>query len=459
MRLKEAYERQMKSLLGEAGFFAYLRALEAPPVRGLRLNPAFAQDGPGAAAPFCGAPVPWAEHAYFVREGTRPGLSPLHEGGLFYLQEPSAMTPAAALGARPGERVLDLCAAPGGKSTEIASAMRGEGLLVCNEPVGARAQVLSRNLERMGVTNAVVTSALPEALAPRFPGYFDRVLVDAPCSGEGLFRRQPEAMEEWDGGAPARCAARQLRILDEAARMLRPGGRLVYSTCTFNRTENEEVVSAFLASHPDFSAEPFALPGLPPAPEGRLRLCPHEIPGEGQFLACLRRAEAEETPEKTPEKAPARRAARSARPAGKKAAPPPLPEVFSGAPPAGIVPRGETLTLPPPLWEDARADGIAVLRCGLTVFRVRGNRAEPDHALALAMRPEEAARTAELTEEEAFRYQAGEALPRPGLPAGYTLLCFRGKPLGWGKQADGILKNHYPKGLRRPLTDGIFRRE
>ena len=180
--------------------------------------------------------MPWARGAYFVREGARPGLSPLHEAGLFYLQEPSALSAVTALDPQPGERVLDLCAAPGGKSTQIAALMGGRGLLVCNEPVPSRAQILSRNVERMGVCNAVVTSALPDQLSPRFAGFFDRILVDAPCSGEGMFRRQIEARDEWSENAPRGCADRQLEILHEAARMLAPGGHMVYSTCTFNDT-------------------------------------------------------------------------------------------------------------------------------------------------------------------------------------------------------------------------------
>ena len=180
----------MKRLLGEAGFFAYLDALNQPYARALRVNLLLRPDGtPPCPIEGLGAPVPWAKGAYFVEGDARPGLSPLHEGGLFYMQEPSALTAVTALDPQPGERVLDLCAAPGGKSTQIAALMAGRGLLCCNEPIPSRAQILSRNIERMGVRNAVVLSAMPDALAPRFPAFFDRILVDAPCSGEGMFRR------------------------------------------------------------------------------------------------------------------------------------------------------------------------------------------------------------------------------------------------------------------------------
>ena len=378
MKLKETYERQMKSLLGEAGFFQYLSSLERPYERGLRMNLRLAGETPGAASAFCNEAIPWAGGAYFVREDTRPGLSPLHEAGLFYLQEPSAMVPVSAMNPMPGERVLDLCAAPGGKSTQIADRLAGRGVLVANEFVPARAEILSRNLERMGVTNAVVTSADAAALAARFPEWFDRILVDAPCSGEGLFRRQPEAMGEWDEAAPARCAARQAGILAEAAKMLRPGGVLVYSTCTFNRTENEGVIDAFLRAHPDYGPEGFALPGLPAAPAGTLHLYPHEMRGEGHFIARLRKqGEGQPQSEKT---------------APRESPDCPLPEVFAGPPPRNILREGDRLLVPPAEPENARLRGIRVLRRGLAVGTVRGGRAEPDHALAMALKKEEAAR-------------------------------------------------------------------
>ena len=436
MQFKKAYEEQMTCLLGRAGFFAYCREMERPARRGLRLNlPFFPSGPPSGVSAYLSEPVPWARGGFFVPEGPRPGLSPLHEAGAFYLQEPSAMAPVSALSPCPGERVLDLCAAPGGKSTQIAALMAGEGFLVCNEPVYKRAQILSRNVERMGVRNAAVTCARPDQLEARFPEYFDRILVDAPCSGEGMFRREPEALAQWDSETPARCAARQARILDSAAPMLRPGGTLVYSTCTFNRTENEETVLAFLSRHPDFYAAPFALPGLPAAPEGMLHLFPHEIPGEGHFVCLLRRAG----------EAPGRPAPAARAPGASS-----LPGLFApGCEPGGLLESGGALILPPRGADPALFSGVAVLRFGLRAAEIRGRHLSPDHALAMALAPREAARSAELTAEQALRYQAGETLELGDLPPGYTLLCLQGKSLGWGKQAGGIMKNHYPKGLRR----------
>ena len=292
MSLPEAFLQNLRAQLGEAEFRLYLEAMTQPHARGLRLNPlrALSADWRSVGPDGLEEPIPWVADAWHLAPDSRAGAHPLHEGGAYYLQEPSAMAAVAALDVRPGQRVLDLCAAPGGKSTQIAGLLAGEGLLVANEPVPTRAQVLSRNVERLGVRNAAVLCALPDALQARFPAFFDRVLVDAPCSGEGMFRRQIEAGAEWTPDSPARCAARQLDILRCAARMLRPGGLMVYSTCTFNAVENEGVLERFLSEHSDFMPDAFALPGLEPAPTGVLRLFPQRVRGEGHFVSRLRRA-------------------------------------------------------------------------------------------------------------------------------------------------------------------------
>ena len=268
-------------------FPAFLRALALPPRRALRLNPQ-RNGAEQAAAPFLpdSAPrVPWEPLGRYLAADAKPGAGIAHAAGAFYLQDASAMAPVAALDPRPGERVLDLCAAPGGKSGQIAARLNGRGFLLSNEIEFSRARILLGNLERLGVTNAFVTSAPAEALARALPAFFDRVLVDAPCSGEGMFRRDPEAASQWNPDAPAGCAARQTAILNDAARMVRPGGKLVYSTCTFNRLENEGTVREFLRAHPDFEPDAFDLPGVGASQDGCLRLWPHRIEGEGHFLA------------------------------------------------------------------------------------------------------------------------------------------------------------------------------
>lgn len=426
--LPPGWIEQLRPLLG-GELPVFLDCMNAPAHRGIRMRPELPPIGEAL------SPVPWADHAWYLPAESEAGKHPLHEAGAYYLQEPSAMIPAAALRPAPGERVLDLCAAPGGKSTQLAAYMAGRGVLVCNEPVPARAKILSRNLERMGVRNAVAVSALPEELAPLWEGYFDRILVDAPCSGEGMFRRHPETRSEWTEASPAGCARRQEHILSCAARMLRPGGRLAYSTCTLNAVENEGVIAAFLASHPDFSLVPFALPGLPPC-DGRLRLWPHRAAGEGHFAALLEK--------------------------GGHAAPPPAPGALP--PPAKadaalarkflqahieeeIAPNavfaGHLVCAPretPPLRN------VRMLRLGLHLGDIRGKLFFPDHALALAC---PSRRPLPLDEGEAAAYQRGEALPVSDSLKGYFVPTLDGVALGWGKASGGQLKNHYPKGLRR----------
>ena len=197
-------------------------------------------------------PVPWADHAYYYPDTAHPGKHPWHEAGLYYIQEPSAMSAAALLAPEPGDRVLDLCAAPGGKSTQLAAYLNQTGLLVANEIHSARCKILSQNMERLGISNAIVTNEDSFTLAARFPEYFDKIMVDAPCSGEGMFRKNPEAASEWSLANVKNCAARQSEILDNAAEMLVPGGKIVYSTCTFSPEENEQVIASFLEQHPEF---------------------------------------------------------------------------------------------------------------------------------------------------------------------------------------------------------------
>ena len=412
---------------------AFLACYREPPRRGIRLN-ALKPLPEGTGLPGVGEPVPWTGNAFFLSADSTAGLHPLHEAGACYIQEPSAMLPASVLAPEPEERVLDLCAAPGGKSTQMAAMMQGQGLLVCNEPVRNRAQVLARNVERMGVVNAVVTSAWPEELAERFPEAFDAVMVDAPCSGEGMFRRVPESREEWTPQTPAGCAQRQAGILDAAACMVRPGGRLVYATCTLNPTENEDQVKAFLLRHRDFSLRPFSLPGAD-GQQGMLTCYPHRMQGEGQFCALMVRAGDE------PGRLSAGLLPRPDREQRRA-----LEEAFPNAAGSPFL-FGETLVSANGI-PDIR--GLQVLRCGLHLGTVRNGRFLPDHAWAVSSCPPDCPRVP-VTEEEALRYQAGDVLHvSETAQGGWTLPTLAGLPLGWGKVSGGVLKNHYPKGLRRP---------
>ena len=446
--LPEAFTKRMKTLLAEE-YGAFLDSFSRPRAVALRLNPLKTQAPPDLSG-FSLRPVPWEPCGFYYDPETRPGKSAYHEAGLYYLQEASAMAPAALLDPQPGERVLDLCAAPGGKSTQLAGKMRGRGLLVCNEINPKRAKILASNIERLGIANALVLNEHPQRLEARFAGWFDKILVDAPCSGEGMFRRQPEARDEWDADAPRRCADRQMEILAQAAKMLRPGGTMVYSTCTFNDTENEGVLRRFLALHPEFSLVPFALPGLPEAKDGYLHLYPHEMRGEGHFVSRLKKADGADKADAPVQAAPQRKAPARADAKGKAPASIALPDVFSDAfAPERLYTAGDALWMLPEGISIERLSGLRVLRTGLLLAHAEGKRSEPDHALAMALRPEEAARTASLTQTQALAYQAGETLSLGDLPGGYTLLCCEGVSLGWGKQAGGLMKNHYPKGLRR----------
>ncbi len=427
------FEKQMRALLGDETE-TFLRCLDGPSRRGLRLNPRRI-GAETAAAGYIDGPVPWCPAGRYVREGSAPGKDVLHAAGAYYLQEPSAMAPAEALSAKPGEWVLDLCAAPGGKSGRIADMLAGEGLLVSNESEPSRARMLASSLERLGVPNAVVTCASPDALARQWPETFDAALVDAPCSGEGMFRRVPEARREWDEGSPAGCAARQARILDSAAGMVMPGGRLVASTCTFNRQENEKTIEAFLERHPEYTPEDFSLAGVGTSSGGCLRLWPHRLEGEGHFVAKLRK-EGQPLPHR-PEIVKPDKAARAAFDMLRETALGDVPGWLSRA--ELQLERDRLVALPehPP--------GSALMR-GVALCRVGKGYVTPEHALAMALLPGEAAAACPVDEEKARALLAGLTVPWAG--KGWALATYRDMPLCWGKGVDGVLKNHLPKGLR-----------
>ena len=428
--LPEAFLKRMERQLG-ADYPAFLESLERPRAVALRFNPL---KGAVPELPFVGEPVPWEAMGYYYDPQSRPGLHPYHEAGVYYLQEASAMSAVALLDPQPGETVCDLCAAPGGKSTQIAGRMGGEGLLLCNEYSPARAKILARNIERMGVANAIVTNEKTESLAKRLPGFFDRVLVDAPCSGEGMFRKEEAAVTDWSQETVEMCAARQAEILDNAAKLLKPGGRLVYSTCTFAPEEDEEAVAAFLARHPEFAPEEVDAPWFTPGPQATYRMWPHKLLGEGHFGAVLRKLEGEET-EIPLEK-------------GK-----PLPKPWlSFAKEAGVnLPEGIGLCFGDRLYlaplGTPALPGLRVLRAGLELGTLKKDRIDPAHALALWGK--DFAQSVDFAADgpEIQAYLHGEVLP--GKAKGWCLVTMDGYSIGWGKGDGAQLKNHYPKGLRR----------
>ena len=428
--LPQEFLDRMKTQLGEE-YPDYLQSLERPRAVALRFNPL---KGQIPEMPFAQQPVPWEPMGVYYDPEARPGLHPYHEAGVYYLQEASAMSAVALLDPQPGERICDLCAAPGGKTTQIAGRMNGEGFLLCNEINPKRAKILSRNIERMGVANALVTNEHPERLAQKYTGFFDRVLIDAPCSGEGMFRKEEAAVTDWSPETVAMCARRQAEILNSGARLVRPGGRLVYSTCTFAPEENEQTITAFLDTHPEFALEQMDAPWFTPAGPGQFRLWPHKLLGEGHFAAVLRREDgSQEYPE-----------------ACKGRSLPKAWQSFAGElgiklPAGKAVQFGQSLYWAPEELPDL--SGIKVLRPGLELGTEKKDRFEPAHALALWLKEAKREQSYPALSQEIRAYLHGDVVS--GSVRGWCLVKADSYSIGWGKGDGNVLKNHYPKGLRR----------
>ena len=451
--LPKEFEDRMRKMLGEeadAFFASYDRekftALRVNPIKGDKET--FLSKGI-----FTLTPVPWEENGMYYSGVDTPGKHPYHDAGVYYIQEPSAMAPVPFLEVKPGERVLDLCAAPGGKSTQIAGYLRGEGLLVCNEIHPARAKILSENVERLGIRNAMVTNETPARLSEVFVRYFDKILVDAPCSGEGMFRKNEDAKEEWSLENVQICADRQDEILDCAARMLKPGGRIVYSTCTFAPAENEGSINRFLERHPDFAIAKVSMPegftgGNPTyvecaasGVENTMRIWPHRVNGEGHYLAVLNHTQ----PKIPTQVENVNGLQKGIAMKGYKEYLAFVEETLSEALDGIFFLFGDNLYLAP--HDFPSVNGLKVLRPGLHVGTFKKNRFEPSHALALALSPDEVKNVSHISLEDAVKYIGGQTYPCEG--KGWHLICVDGYSIGWGKAAGGMMKNHYPKGLRK----------
>lgn len=453
--LPQEFLDRMKDMLKDE-YGAFLESCQQPRQYGLRVNTLkttceeFQEQ-----APFPVVPVPWITNGYFYPSQIRPARHAFYQAGLYYLQEPSAMTPADRLEICPGDYVLDLCAAPGGKATELGARLKGEGLLVANDISASRARALLRNLELFGISNAFVTSEVPARLARSFPEFFHKILLDAPCSGEGMFRKEPEVAAAWYPDRPRELAAIQHDLVRQAISMLRPGGLLLYSTCTFSPEENEGTISWLLEQYPEMEVLPIALysgfsPGVPQWGNGdprlaqAVRIWPHKMDGEGHFLCLLRKPGTLTWPAPT---------VRTRLDAGSRKI---LQEFFSGL--SSKIPlertevRGEKAYLLP--QAEYPVKGIRFLRNGLYLGDVKKNRFEPSQQLALILRDDQWPSVLHLDpeEERISRYLKGETLSLTPEETehcqGWTLVCAGRYPLGWGKAVGQLLKNKYPAGWR-----------
>jgi len=426
MNLPDGFINRARAALGaeaEKLFACY----NLKPYKGIRVNSLkLSAEEFKRISPFKTDQVEWEKDGFYVEE-EKVGAHPYHAAGLYYSQEPSAMLPATLLNAQRGERVLDMCSAPGGKGTQLAQKMQGEGIIVMNEYVLSRAKILSQNVERLGVKNAVVLNESPSSIAKNFPAYFDKILVDAPCSGEGMFRKNSiEAIGNWSEENIRMCAERQRDILLNAAKALRGGGKMVYSTCTFSPEEDEGQIESFLRENPDFSLV------------GQVKLLPYKVMGEGHYAALLKKAE------------------------GDKALKKPLKEVKEGKDIAlyreferellnirfnNLFVAGESLySLPDNMFPLV---GLNVLRAGVRLGGFINGRFEPGHSLAMCLKKEECKSFVSLSYEESLKFLHGETLPAPvGAKNGWCAVGIENFPLGLGKISGGIIKNHYPKGLR-----------
>lgn len=463
MKLPQEFVERMQGLMEEEEYSGFIKALKAKVrIHSLRVNTLkISVEDFLVSFPYELESVPWCRQGFYLPKGLKASRHPYYYAGLYYLQDPSAMLPGVVLAPASGERILDLCAAPGGKSTQIAAAMGGKGLLVLNDINPKRTKALIKNVENFGVRNAVITNNDPGDLADLFPAYFDRVLIDAPCSGEGMFRREARLTTAWRRNFhPTCCVPQQRALLDSAAQMVAPGGRLVYSTCTFSPEENEGQVSEFLKRHPDFYLLPLSgIQGISPgrgewSGDRRLdqvgRIWPHLTRGEGQFAAVFEREDRRGVEKKTdPARSPF-----FAQGLNKQEIIPFMDfcaEVGIEIQEGRFYTSGEELLLLPEELPDL--SGLNVIRCGLLLGKLRSGRFVPSQALALALNKETGHRRLELPSDswEVLKYLRGETLllDERILPEkGWILVTTDGFPLGWAKRLGGLIKNNYPAAWR-----------
>ena len=427
MNLPEKFILRMKKMLG-AEYDAFIDAYQNAPVySGIRIN-TLKNGAECADTEAVGelAGVPWCREGFYADKSVISGNHPYHCAGLFYFQEPSAMCAAAGLPVNEGDKILDLCAAPGGKTTQAAAKLNGSGLIAANEIVKKRAEILSENVERMGIKNAVVMNETPQRLAEKYPAFFDKIIVDAPCSGEGMFRKEPAAAEEWSIEHTRSCALRQKAILKSAFKMLRKGGRLVYSTCTFSREENECLCECIVKELDGVQLKEMH------------RLMPHMVRGEGHFAAVFEKQGEGEKRIMQGKNDITRQVLSLYREFEKENLNISLNGDFRlfGSH-LYLVPNGA-----------GSLDKIKCVRAGLLLGEIVKNRFVPSHHLCMALKKEDFRRTISLNDEMIKKYRRGESIQCQSEKGFGTMLYMDKFPLGWYKYSDGYAKNHYPKYLR-----------
>lgn len=461
MKLPVEFENRMKEMLGEE-WDSFLASFECPEVKSLRVNRDIKAKGEN---------VPWNDMGFyygnnepvieiesgegtFSFDGIAPGKHPLHEAGAYYIQESSAMAPVKALGVKPGDRVLDLCAAPGGKSTQIGMDLAGDGILISNEIVPNRAKILSENIERMGIGNALVISEDPRNISGRLPLFFNKILVDAPCSGEGMFRRSEIAVNEWSPENVIMCAERQSWILDEAYKMLSPGGRLVYSTCTFSKEEDEINSISFIERHPDMKMVSVELKEVERGFDGiGYRLWPHKVKGEGHYLCVFEKDAGSTDAEYVPHIEIEKGISEKDREVTKEVKSFISENIADSSFVDGrmLTRFGDQVYLLPK--DCPKLKGLKVLRPGLHLGTILKNRFEPGHALAMYLKKGQSTKeySISLNNDVIYKYINGETFSVDDGKQGWNVIYFGDKSAGWGKLTGAVMKNHYPKGLRKNL--------
>ena len=460
IKLPEKFENKMKELLQDE-YDDYLQCYDEPRYYGLRVNTnKISVEDFLKIAPWPLTPVPWIPNGfYYDGDKIQPSKHPYYFAGLYYLQEPSAMTPASRIPVEPGERVLDVCAAPGGKATELGAKLKGEGVLIANDISNSRARGLLKNLELFGIGNMMVISEEPGKLVEYFPEYFDKILIDAPCSGEGMFRKDKKMVKAWEEHGPEFFSKLQRSIITQAAAMLKPGGMILYSTCTFDPLENEKTVEYLLETCPEFKIcemegyEGFC-EGIPKYVEDHseeyrktVRIFPHKMQGEGHYLALVKKGD--DNTERKNEK--------TAKPkSGVKKLPEELEQFLKelawDIDKSRLDIREERVYYMPENLPMLK--GVRFLRSGLLLGEVKKNRFEPSQALAMCLKKEEYPRILDLpvSDDRVIKYLKGETLDVEDITSrkekGWYLVCVDGYPLGFGKLANQTLKNKYLPGWR-----------